>query len=318
MKSIPTIVLKALEISKSYNGNQVLDNLSLEIGSSDFFVLMGPNGSGKSTLLSILAGTNSFDGGSVKIMGYDICEEDLKARENIGYVPQENFSSQFLTGRENLQYFADLLGLSKAQAMDEIQKLLQMMDLEDVADRKVSQYSGGMRKKLEIATALLGDPKILFLDEPSTGLDPAIRKDFLSLLQRINRQGTAILLVTHIGEDAEVATRVGFMIQGEIVAEGTPSELKNISGLKSSIIVDATPQTEELMLLLAALSEDCIVVERDGFFELDCKDPKKMIPKIVDMLYKAGFNMHRVDTQAPSLEDVFYSLTECPVRGEVQ
>jgi ABC-2 type transport system ATP-binding protein len=316
MKSIPTIVLKALGISKSYNGKQVLDNLSLEIGSSDFFVLMGPNGSGKSTLLSILAGTNSFDGGSVAIMGHDIREEVLKAREDIGYVPQENFSSEFLTGRENLQYFADLLGLSKAQAKDQIQQLLQMMDLDDAADKRVAQYSGGMRKKLEIATALLGDPKILFLDEPSTGLDPAIRKDFLTLLQRINKQGTAILLVTHIGEDAEMATRVGFMIQGEIVAEGTPIELKEMSGLRSLIIVDATPRTEELMLLLAGLGEDCIVIERDGILELDCKEPKKIVPKIVDLLYKSGFEMHRVDTQPPSLEDVFYTMTECPIGGE--
>ena len=113
----------------------MLDNLSLEIGPSDFFVLMGPNGSGKSTLLSILAGTNSFDGGSVTIMGHDIHEEVLKAREKIGYVPQENFSSEFLTGRENLQYFADLLGLSKAQAEEQIQQLLQLLSVLELKPR---------------------------------------------------------------------------------------------------------------------------------------------------------------------------------------
>ena len=311
------IVLDAQDISKSYNGTSVLDDVSLEIGPTDFYVLMGPNGSGKSTLLSILAGTNMFDAGSVSILGSDIHHDRLKAREHIGYVPQETFCSDFLTGRENLEYFAGLLGLSRSQARAKIEQLLQMMDLSDEADRRVGEYSGGMKKKLDVATALLGDARILFLDEPTTGLDPGVRKDFLSLLQKINRQGTAVLLVTHIGEDAERASRVGFMIQGEIVAEGSPEELKWLSGLKSTIIIDAAPRTNELMLLLASLSGDCVVIEKDGLFELICEDPRSIIPKVVSALQNAGYDMHRVETRPPSLEDVFYRLTDCPVRGEV-
>jgi ABC-2 type transport system ATP-binding protein len=315
MKTNSTIVLDAQDLSKSYNGKRVLDGVSLQIRSTDFYVLMGPNGSGKSTLLSILAGTNSFDAGSIRIHGDDLRKSRLEARRHIGYVPQENFCSDFLTGRENLEYFASLLGLSKSQAKQEITKLLQMMGLEEEADRRVSEYSGGMKKKLEVATALLGDARILFLDEPTTGLDPTVRKDFLSLLQEINEQGTAVLLVTHIGEDAEMASRVGFMIQGEIVAEGSPDELKEISGLKSSIVVDAAPRSDELMMLLASLSGDCMVIEREALFELICDEPKRMVPKIVDMLYKSGFEMNSVDTRPPSLEDVFYRLTEHPIRG---
>ena len=311
-----SIVLDAQGITKSYNGKKVLDGISLQIRSTDFYVLMGPNGSGKSTLLSILAGTNPFDTGCVKICGDDISQGRLEARKHIGYVPQENFCSDFLTGRENLWYFADLLGLPKSQAKAEIEKLLKMMDLEDEADRRVAEYSGGMKKKLEVATALLGDSEILFLDEPTTGLDPTVRKDFLSLVQEINKQGTAVLLVTHIGEDAEIASRVSFMIQGEIVAEGSPEELKEISGLKSTIIVDATPRSEELMLLLASLSGDCIVIERGESFELTCEEPRGMVPKIVNMLQESGYNMHRVGTRPPSLDDIFYKLTACPIGGE--
>jgi ABC-2 type transport system ATP-binding protein len=316
MKS-SSIVLDAQDISKSYNGTSVLDDVSLEIGPTDFYVLMGPNGSGKSTLLSILAGTNTFDAGNVSILGSDIHQDRLRAREHIGYVPQETFCSDFLTGRENLEYFAGLLGLSRSQASGKIEQLLQMMDLSDEADRRVGEYSGGMKKKLDVATALLGDAKILFLDEPTTGLDPGVRKDFLSLLQKINKQGTAVLLVTHIGEDAESASRVGFMIQGEIVAEGSPEELKWLSGLKSTIIIDAAPRTDELMLLLASLSGDCVVIEKDGLFELICEDPRSIVPKVVSALQNAGYDMHRVETRPPSLEDVFYRLTDCPVRGEV-
>jgi ABC-2 type transport system ATP-binding protein len=311
------IALDAQEISKSYNGRKVLDCVSLQMGPTDFYVLMGPNGSGKSTLLSILAGTNSFDAGSVRILGNDLCQDRLEAREHIGYVPQENFCSNFLSGRENLEYFADLLGLPKSQAKEKIDDLLHMMGLEDEEDKPVAAYSGGMRKKLEVATALLGNVRILFLDEPTTGLDPNVRKDFLSLLQEINKRGTAILLVTHIGEDAEMASRVGFMLQGEIVAEGIPEELKEISGLKSSIVVDATPRTEELMLLLASLSSDCIVIEREESLELICEETMIIVPEIVDKIQEAGYTIHRVETKPPSLEDMFYKLTSYPIRGEM-
>jgi len=294
-----------------------LDGVSLEIRSNDFYVLMGPNGSGKSTLLSILAGTNSFSAGSVRILDSDIHQDRLKARAHIGYVPQETFCSDFLTGRENLEYFAGLLGLSRSQASGKIERLLQMMDLSDEADRRVGEYSGGMKKKLDVATALLGDARILFLDEPTTGLDPSVRKDFLNLLHKINKQGTAVLLVTHIGEDAEMASRVGFMIQGDIVVEGSPEELKGLSGLKSTIVIDAEPRTNELMLLLASLSGDCVVIEKEGLFEMICEEPRRMVAKVVSTLQSEGYDMHRVETRPPSLEDVFYRLTDSPVRGEV-
>ncbi|MGY5859357.1 MAG: ABC transporter ATP-binding protein [Candidatus Thorarchaeota archaeon] len=313
MKSKSNIVLEAQDISKSYNGKQVLDRLSLEIRSSDFFVLMGPNGSGKSTLMSILAGTNSLNNGNVRILGYDISKNELEARQHIGYVPQENFCSDFLTGRENLLYFADLLGLRRSHAQEKIQHLLQMMNLETDADRYVKEYSGGMKKKLEVATALLGDTQILFLDEPTTGLDPTARKEFLSLLQSINEQGTAILLVTHIGEDAEMANRVGFMIDGRIIAEGSPESLKEMSGLSSSIIIDVVPRTDELLLLLGRISNDCLVIQKEDSFELICEDPKEIVPVIVEKLKHSGYNMRSIGTHPPSLEDIFHSVTACPI-----
>jgi ABC-type multidrug transport system ATPase subunit len=316
MNDHSNIILEAKDVSKSYNGTQVLAGVELQIRPSDFYVLMGPNGSGKSTLLSILAGTNTLDTGTVKILGYDISQDWIQAREHIGYVPQENFCSAFLTGRENLEYFAGLLELSGIQAKARIDELLIMVGLEEDADRRVAEYSGGMRKRLEVATALLGDAKILFLDESTAGLDPAVRKDFLRLLREINRRGTAILMVTHIGEDAEVASPVGFMLHGEIIAEGTPEELKERSGLKTSIIIDASPRSDELMMFLASLSDDCIVTEREETLVLTCENMKNIIPKIVDELQNSGFEMRSVTTRPPSLEDVFYHITEYPIRGE--
>ncbi len=316
MNDHSNIILEAKGVSKSYNGTQVLAGVDLQVSSSDFYVLMGPNGSGKSTLLSILAGTNTSDAGTVKILGHDLYQDRIMARERIGYVPQESFCSAFLTGRENLDYFAGLLEIDGTMARSKIDRLLKMVGLEDDADRRVAEYSGGMRKRLEVATALLGDASILFLDESTTGLDPSVRKEFLQLLREINREGTAILMVTHIGEDAEVASRVGFMLEGNIIAEGSPEELKVRSGLKTSIIIDASPKSDDLMLLLANLSDDCIVTERDDSLVLTCEDLTDIVPMIVDELQRSGFEMHSVNTRPPSLEDVFYHITEYPIRGE--
>jgi ABC-2 type transport system ATP-binding protein len=310
------IVARVDGLCKHYNGTQVLKEVSLQIATGEFYVLMGPNGSGKSTLLSIIAGTNSFESGIVEIDGNDICEDRLQARACIGYVPQESFCSDFLTGRENLRYFAGLLGLEKAEQSHRIDELLKMMSLEADADRRVAEYSGGMRKKLEIATALLTNVRVLLLDEPSTGLDPAVRKDFLNLLTKINETGTAILLVTHIGEDAERASRVGLMVRGRIIAEGPPAELKATSGLQSSIIVDAAPRNDELMALLAGFSDDGRVVQQNGGLALTCGDSTKALPRITDALHQSGFVVARVETRPPDLEDVFYHVAGIPVRGD--
>lgn len=309
-------VVRVEQLSKYYDETLVLKGVSLTIEPGEFVVLMGPNGSGKSTLLSIMAGTNSFGSGVVEIAGRDIREDRLAARECIGYVPQESFCSHFLTGRENLWYFAGLLGLPRAERSKRIDELLEMMGLQADADRRVSEYSGGMRKKLEIATALLSDVKILLLDEPSTGLDPGVRKDFLALLSEINAHGTAILMVTHIGEDAEMASRVGLMVNGEIIAEGTPSELMEISGLSSSIIIDASPRSEELVAVLSDFSLDHRVETFNGGFKISSSDSTTTIPKITDSLHQSGFEIIRVESRPPSLEDIFYRVAGCAVRGE--
>jgi ABC-2 type transport system ATP-binding protein len=304
------------QLCKNYDETQVLKGVSLTIAPGEFFVLMGPNGSGKSTLLSIMAGTNSFGSGIVEIAGKDICEDRLAARECIGYVPQESFCSHFLTGRENLWYFAGLLGLPKSERAERIDELLEMMGLEEDADRRVAEYSGGMRKKLEIATALLSDVRILLLDEPSTGLDPAVRKDFLSLLSKINARGTAILMVTHIGEDAEMASRVGLMVSGEIIAEGTPSELTERSGLSTSIVIDASPRSEELVKVLSDFSLERRVERFNGGFRISSEDSSLTVPRITDALHQSGFEIVRVESKPPSLEDIFYQVAGRPIRGE--
>ncbi len=309
MTSHQKVAVRVENVFKSYSGTPVLDDVSIEIHSGDFYVLMGPNGSGKSTLLSIIAGTNPFDSGTVTILGADIQRDPVQARNHIGYVPQKNFCSEFLTGRENLQYFGGLLGLSKRERYERISRLLRITGLEGDADRRVAEYSGGMQKKLEVATALLKNVQILLLDETLTGLDPTSRREFLTLLNDIRAMGTAILMVTHIGEDAEVASRVGFMINGRIVADGTPKALKEASGLKSLVVVDAVPRTKDLLKVLNEIGQVERVSNQDGTVSVVCDDPAETVPTIADTLHSSGFDILRIVTKTPTLEDVFYRLT---------
>ena len=303
-------------VRKSYDREEVLCGVNLRIPAGVFYALMGPNGSGKSTLTSIIAGTNSPDSGTVEILGISSADGGIETKRFVGYIPQENFSSPHLTGRENLVYFAGLLGLSRSNAEAETKRLLEMMGLSGHAEKRVSNYSGGMRKRLEVATALFPGVRILILDEPTTGLDPSARKDFLGLLKQINEDGITVFLVTHIGEDAEAASLIGFMNDGQIVMEDEPGKLKRESGLQSAILIDIYPKSDRVALALAALDDDCAVVEIPDGFKLLCSHAEDVVHQVVLALKKIGCTATRIETVMPSLEDVFFAATRCAVEGE--
>lgn len=220
-------------LTKRYGVNEVLKGVNLKVAEGEFYALMGPNGSGKTTLASIITSVRMPTSGSVDIYG----RKPWQAKEWIGYVPQENFSSPKLTGRENLMYFARLLGYSGSQAKDSVNEMLDRIGLLADADKRVGKYSGGMRKRLEVATALFPGVRILILDEPTTGLDPSARRKFLGLVEEIKDKQTTIFLITHIGADAELASKVGLIDNGKIIAEGEPEALKRIHGLQDVIAV---------------------------------------------------------------------------------
>ena len=185
--------------------------------------------------------------------------------------------------------------------------------LSEHADKRVSDYSGGMRKRLEVATVLFPGVKIMILDEPTTGLDPSARRKFLSLIREI-KEKTTILLITHIGADAELASRVGLIDDGEIIAEDAPEELKKASGLKDVINIETTIKSETIANALSKFSEKQKVLETDVGYRVYCKDVEKATPNIVRALDAIGCKTTRIETEKPSLEDVFFKLTEKMVR----
>jgi len=300
----------AEKLTKKYGNNEVLKEVNLRIEEGEFYALMGPNGSGKTTLASIMASVRSPTSGKIEIYG----RKPEKAKELIGYVPQENFSSPILTGRENLMYFAGLLGYSKNKAERIVNELLNKIGLSEDANKRVSEYSGGMRKRLEVATALFPGMQILILDEPTTGLDPSARRKFLGLIEELRGEKTTILLITHIGADAELASRVGLIDKGEIIAEEEPERLKETSGLKNVINIETTIKSEKVATLLSKFSEKQKVLETDVGYRVYCKNVEEATPKIVRSLDAVGCRATKIETEKPSLEDVFFKLTEKMVR----
>ena len=284
--------------------------MNLQIAEGEFYALMGPNGSGKTTLASIIASVRSPTSGKIEIYG----KKPEHAKELIGYVPQENFSSPVLTGAENLMYFAGLLGYSKSAAQKVVDELLNKIGLTEDANKRVADYSGGMRKRLEVATALFPDIRILILDEPTTGLDPSARRKFLGLIQELRREKTTVLLITHIGADAELASRVGLIDDGQIIADDEPEKLKKASGLKDVMNIETTIKSEEVANILSQFSEKKKVLETDVGYRVYCQDVDKATPEIVRALDACGCKATKIDTEKPSLEDVFFKLTEKTVR----
>jgi ABC-2 type transport system ATP-binding protein len=308
--AIQTFAVLAQNVTKEYGKKEVLKEVNLKISKGEFYALMGPNGSGKTTLASILASVKSPTTGKIEIFG----KKPEAAKKITGYVPQENFSSPLLTGKENLMYFAGLLGYSKKEAAEIVDGLLKKVGLWDDANKRVSNYSGGMRKRLEVATILFPGLKLLLLDEPTTGLDPSARRKFLGLVQELRNEETTILLITHIGADADLASRVGLIDRGTIIAEDEPEILKKNSGLENVINIETSIKNEQVASLLSEFSEKLGVLETEIGYRVFTEDVEEATPQIVRSLDEIGCKVIRIETAKPSLEDVFFKMTERKVR----
>jgi ABC-2 type transport system ATP-binding protein len=291
---------------KTYDSRRVLDGVDLDISGGEFYALMGPNGSGKTTLASIIAAVKTQDSGIVEIYG----KKPAQAKKFIGYVPQENFSSPKLSGKENLVYFANLLGYSRGQANQLVGEILKNVGLSGEADKRVAKYSGGMRKRLEVATAIFPGIKVLILDEPTTGLDPGARRTFFSMIQEIMDKETSIILITHIGSDAELASRVGLIDDGKMIAEGTPDELKRKHAVEDVITVETAVKTDSVLSVLKGYSINGKVAESATGYKIYAGNGDRVLADVVRSLDQVGYKVMRIEMARPTLEDVFFRLTE--------
>ena len=295
---------------KTYSSRRVLDGINLDVPEGQFYALMGPNGSGKTTLSSIIAAVKTQDSGTVEVYG----KKPAQAKESIGYVPQENFSSPKLSGRENLIYFANLLGYSRNQANQLVTDMFKRVGLSEEADKRVAKYSGGMRKRLEVSTALFPSIKVLILDEPTTGLDPGARRSFFGMVQEIMDRNTSIILITQIGSDAELASRVGLIDNGRIIAEGTPDELKREYAVEDVITVETAVNNDEVLSVLKGFSIEGRVAASETGYKVFSRNGDRVLAEVVRSLDQAGHKVIRIEMARPTLEDVFFRLTERNLR----
>lgn len=306
MTSVRTPAIEIQHVSKRYGSKQVLNTVDLTVECGEFYALMGPNGSGKSTLAAIIASVLVQDTGTLTVFG----KKPSEVRRKFGYVPQENFSIPLLTGRENLIYFAGMLGYSKQDARKITEELLNKVGLTEEADKRAIHYSGGMRKRLELATALFPDIELLILDEPTTGLDPGARRDFLDLVRSSVDIGTSILLITHLGSDADKASKVGMMYNGEIVAEGSPEDLKKNYATTDVITVETETRSSLIAGLLEKFSTGGALAETRVGYRIYAHNGAELVPQVIHELDHIGVGEKRIEVSSASLEDVFFKITE--------
>jgi ABC-2 type transport system ATP-binding protein len=298
-------------LRKRYGDVQALDGVSFRVSEGEVFGLLGPNGAGKSTTVRVLVTLTRADEGTATVNGKDVVEDTNAVRRAIGYVPQDSGVDQFGTGRENLTLQGRVQGMSGADLRSRVAELLELVGISDAADRIVKNYSGGMRRRLDIALGLVHRPRVLFLDEPTTGLDPEARVAMWEEVTRLAQaEALTILLTTHYLEEADqLAHRLAIVSQGKIVVEGTPAQLK--AGLSGDAVhVELNDDTvEEAQRVLAGVGARPEQVVDGRTIVSRVENGGRALPGIMSALEAAGIEVASVSLSRPSLDDVYLHFT---------
>ena len=306
------IAVRAEGISKSFGKTLALRNIDLEVPRGIVFGLLGPNGSGKSTTVRILATLLQPDTGIATVDGIDVVKHPDKVRQRIGLAGQYAAVDEYLTGRENLVMFGRLSGMAKADARARADELLHQFDLADAADRVSKGYSGGMRRRLDLASSLMARPPILFLDEPTTGLDPRSRLALWQTIQGLVTDGITVLLTTQYLEEADrLAQRIAVLDKGDVIAVGSPGELKARVGGESvevAVVRPADLETATRILAESASEAPRVDVERNRVIAA-VADGAAAMARVSGAIAEAGIATEDLALRRPTLDEVFLSLT---------
>ncbi|MGW5923077.1 ATP-binding cassette domain-containing protein [Nocardia fluminea] len=318
MPSAPPPALSIRRLHKAYGSHVVLDDLDLDVTAGTVFALLGPNGAGKTTLVRILATLSRPDRGDVRLFDHDLAQAPDTIRRLIGVTGQYAAVDGVLTGAENLRLTGRLLHLGKDETRRRGDALLQRFDLVDAADKPVASYSGGMRRRLDLAMSLMGEPRMVFLDEPTTGLDPRSRRDLWSAIRQLAAEGTTILLTTQYLEEADqLADRIAVLDHGRIVADGTPAELKRLvpGGHIRFRFADRA------LLTAATRALDTAAGAHPDPDQLTLQVPSDgsaiEIKRLLDRFAELDIAIEELTVHTPDLDDVFFALTGQPGRTEV-
>ncbi len=307
-----TYAIQAQGLVKHFGEVKALNGVDLEVEQGTVVGLLGPNGSGKTTTVRILSTLLQADSGSGTIGGFDVATQPDQVREVIGLTGQYSAVDQYLTGRENLELFGRLFHLSKKDAVSRADELLARFDLTDAADRGIKGYSGGMRRRLDLAASLIGRPSVLFLDEPTTGLDPRSRQGMWEVIQGLVAEGTTVLLTTQYLEEADqLASRIVVLDHGSVIAQGTSDQLKSqVGGDRIELVVNASSDFDRAVAAVTPIASGAVTstqVERR--IVVPVSTGSTALVQAVRAMDESGIGIEDIALRRPTLDDVFLSLT---------
>ncbi|RBY79510.1 daunorubicin/doxorubicin resistance ABC transporter ATP-binding protein DrrA [Geodermatophilus sp. TF02-6] len=307
-----TYGIEAAGLTKRFGETQALAGVDLAAPEGTVLGVLGPNGAGKTTAVRVLATLLQPDSGSARVAGFDVLRQPAEVRARIGLTGQYASVDEDLTGTQNLLLIGQLLGLRTAQARTRAAELLEWFDLTEAAGRVAKTYSGGMRRRLDLAVSLVGRPSVIFLDEPTTGLDPAKREEMWDVVRRIVAEGATVLLTTQYLEEADaLADEITVIDSGRVIAHNTPDGLKHHIGGQRLRVRPVDPgRTQEVRRILVDLTR-CVPELSRG--ELTCRvDDDSLLPELVGRLQVTGIAVSELSLHLPSLDEVFLTLTGRP------
>ncbi|MDX6231508.1 MAG: oleandomycin transport system ATP-binding protein [Nocardioidaceae bacterium] len=310
MVDMTNYAIKAEGLTKHYGDTIALDGIDLAVPEGSVLGVLGPNGAGKTTAVRILATLLQPDAGQATVAGHDVLRDPTAVRRSIGLTGQYASVDEQLTGRENLELFARLLDFSRPDARARATELLGQFGLTEAADRRIKTYSGGMRRRLDLAASLVGRPEVIFLDEPTTGLDPSKRDDVWNLVRMLTAEGTSVLLTTQYLEEADaLADAITVIDLGKVIAHGTAAELKQIVGGRSLQVRPTNVRdTADIRAVLSRITGRSVEEPTRGLLTTPIEDEKDFTDVVVDLAAR-GIPVTEIALKLPSLDEVFFTLT---------
>jgi ABC-2 type transport system ATP-binding protein len=307
-----TAILEVKDLVKKYGDFTAVNGISFDIKEGEIFSLLGPNGAGKTTTISILSTLYAPTSGEASIGGHSVTKEPMAVRNLIGVVPQELALYDDLSARENLVFWGQMYGLSGRTLKVRVEEVLEQIGLTEKAKNRVKTYSGGMKRRVNIGVGLLHKPSLLFMDEPTVGIDPQSRRAILDSVKALNQQGMTVLYTTHYMEEAEeLSDRVGIIDHGELIAMGTQAELNRQVGEKDTLVlhIDESQNGEALAAAVRKIHGVLKADITDHSVAVIAQEAKEIMAPVITTANELGIKIRSVDIREPNLEAVFLSLT---------
>lgn len=316
MKPESRIIISVKNLEYRYGDFTAVDGISFSVKEGEIFSFLGPNGAGKSTAINVLITLLALQKGEVCIAGYDVTRDPQNVRESIGIVFQEITLDRDMTVWEILEFHGKLYSMPRIERRERIEELLALVELESKRNTRTKQLSGGMKRRLEIARGLMTRPKILFLDEPTIGLDPQTRMRMWDYIRNVNKEGTTIFLTTHYMDEADLLSdRISIIDHGKIIISGTSWELKNTLG-RDIIYLETSDNAAAIKLLNELPVVKTINQKLKGILVMITEDGTKTLPVLMDVIRNAGITISTVNIKKPSMDDVFVYYTGKEIRDE--